>query len=289
MTRASVSEGRYVIETSDDGVICRSTHRLPFEPKGWLSFMRSDVAEALRALPRPSSHLYARYSSEVAGLADAENVLFYNVGGSAFTGLASSSVTFERSFSTAGDLPHEARYSTLTGSSPHWAQDATIAEWEMPLSTTRWNTPELRVENLWLQMKRARVLGSGAIPAGGYGLRIILDGPAGPSLALMPSVKRLFDGVISGLHSYVGIRLDDVSDRLSSRLALEPDEISNLLADERLAPLGKREVVWPFGMWVQWNPADDQCLQGILEREFTASTWRLRARLYTLSAREDDK
>ncbi|MGE0688932.1 MAG: hypothetical protein AB7P33_19495 [Dehalococcoidia bacterium] len=289
MTKASVSEGRYVIATSDDNVTCLSTHRLPFEPKGWLRSMRSDLAEALRALPRPSSHLYARYSSRVTGLADAENVLFYNVGASAFTGLATSPVTFGRSFSKMSDLPHEALYSTLPDWISYWMPEVIIADWEMPLSTTRWGTPELKVEHLWLQMKRARVLGAGAIPAGGYGLRITLNGPAGRSLALMPSVKRLFDGVISGLHSYVGARLVDVSSRLSSRLALEPEEASNLLTDERLAPLGKREVVWPFGTWVQWNPADGQCMQGILEREFTSSVWQLRAKLYTLSAREGDK
>jgi hypothetical protein len=249
--------------------------------------MRDELAAELKRLPRPSSQLYARYTSAVTGLADAENILFYNVGAGAFTDLDPRLVIFERSFASLNDeLPHCVQYSISTPALC-WGPSRVLAEWTMPLPVASMGWPDLRVESLWLQVKKSGVAGFRTVPPDRYGLHLVMEAPAGSQPGLMPSIKRLFDGVISGLHCYTGSRLIEVSSRLSSRLSVRSEEISSYLVNEMLAPLGKREVVWPFGAWVQWNPADEHCVQGVLERGISLDGWNLTCRVYEVAGKKD--
>ncbi|MDQ6840198.1 MAG: hypothetical protein M3137_18165, partial [Actinomycetota bacterium] len=87
----------YLVRGSASVVAAWSTRRLPFEPKGWLLDLRSDLREAIRHLS-PSGALHASYTSPDRSFSDLENVLFYNVGGAAFSPLGLQTLSFERSF-----------------------------------------------------------------------------------------------------------------------------------------------------------------------------------------------
>jgi hypothetical protein len=75
-----------------------SIKRLPFEPKGWLKEMGDDLRLALKKMRRQdNSILYGSYRTLTNDADyDIENILFYNVGSSAFSHLHVKSICFEK-------------------------------------------------------------------------------------------------------------------------------------------------------------------------------------------------
>jgi hypothetical protein len=253
--------------------------------------MRADLAVSLSGL-QPSGRLYACYSSEDRFPCDAENILFYNVGPSRFAALATQSLSFERTFSTptlsasGAAYPHHILYTTRENAAMHWAKDELIAEWWTRLLPKARGTPSFNVEAVWLQMTRATGKVHGASALSTYGLRVEIVSPRGVGLSLASLVKRVFDGVISGLHTYSGSRQAVVSERLAPYVGLPASDVATLLTQDRLAVLGPREVVWPYRNGVQWNPADDRCLQGVfLSSASDADEWLLKGEIYSLTSR----
>ena len=95
-----------------------SSKRLPFEPKGWLSDMRSSLIEAISQMEiSDDSFLRATYHSDVLELCDLENILLYNVGIGKFKKLCQQGFLLERSFQSGPyppggfkNYPHYQRY-----------------------------------------------------------------------------------------------------------------------------------------------------------------------------------
>jgi hypothetical protein len=78
-------------------------------------------------------------------------------------------------------------------------------------------------------------------------------------------VKTVFDGIISALHFHNRqLTLQEVSERIATRLGLGPDEVASLLSDPSTAVLGGRNLVWRRADGVQWGPADERCVAGEL-------------------------
>src|SRR5947207_836964 len=67
----------YQVTSSDKAVQVWSAVRPPFEPKGWLMDLRSEIRNALVRLSRPTDRLYSHYASSQAGLCDVQHILFY--------------------------------------------------------------------------------------------------------------------------------------------------------------------------------------------------------------------
>ena len=148
----------------------------------------------MKGLPRPRASLWA-LSSEVAGFCDAENILFYNIGAAAFSGLGLQSIIFERSFDASADLTHAMAYSTNERPTLWWHAEQTV-EVDVPLLMTSRGSPDLRRESVWLQIEHSGVT-AGAYPLRtGYGLSLTLEGPNTIRFALMPSLKMVFDGAV---------------------------------------------------------------------------------------------
>ncbi len=87
-------------------------------------------------------------------------------------------------------------------------------------------------------------------------------------------VKVLVDGVVSALHTHDASQLAPISERLGRRLRTSPAEVAALLSANPSGVLGERRLVWPFGDFVQWNPADD----AIVHLQMTTSpsaAWQL--------------
>jgi hypothetical protein len=87
----------YLVRDSTSVVEAWSTRRLSYEPKGWQVDLRSELRRAIRGLS-PSPALHATCTSPDRAFSDLENVLFYNVGGIAFSPLGLQTLGFERRF-----------------------------------------------------------------------------------------------------------------------------------------------------------------------------------------------
>ena len=276
----------YSVTANSDTVEVWSSVRPPFEPKGWLVDLRADVKKAVAGLSDTGLPLYARYSSAVTGLCDVENVLFYNLGKSTFSRLAKRGLVFERAFSLSSnppssDLEHHLLYSQRPTSS-FWRQKF-ITEWSITLSDTATPRPRFDVASIWDRLKVVDGIYPSRVVASVYGLNLVIHAPPAASLNLPAIVKSLFDGVISSFHVYSGTKLDEVSRRIGIHLGKEPGLIKEQLLDDRMAILGPRDLVWPFGtLGVQWNPADDLCVKGELSRQDSDTGWKLSGAFFEL-------
>lgn len=231
--------------------------------------------------------LYGCYSSADDALCDAENILFYNVGASSLAGLGQTSIVFERRFQSESIHRHSMRYSIEPHTSHHWQPDQTVARWSIPMPLSPSGTPAVEVASIWYRVKQASIVRQAAMSEAVYGLTLLVVGPESKQFVLMPALKRLFDGVISGLHAYRGHRLDEVSRRLGVLLTSDVAKVRSLLAKEDGAVLGPREVLWPFRMGIQWNPADDHCVHGELRRVPGGNDWRLDCHIFTVRPNDE--
>jgi hypothetical protein len=89
----------YVISSSSSLVEAWSAKRLPFEPKGWLRELKTEIGEAVRKLEVTDGELlHAVYASDARDPCDVENVLLYNVGVGCFRGAGHNGIRIERAF-----------------------------------------------------------------------------------------------------------------------------------------------------------------------------------------------
>ena len=271
------SSDRFRIIGSQEGhrsVEFWSVKRLPFEPDGWIKTARGELREAIGKLPLQAGEiLHAVYRSEERSFADVENILFYNVGTGRFAGLTSQGLRFERSFIAPpphSSMPKDSslHYHWYAPSLPgetyaHWARGETLASWSVPSVPLR---PTPSAGDVWLGMKEAPSVTTSEIsePLDYFGLTVRVFLPAGATLNLTNLVKPLFDGIIAGMHSHDGSKLDEVARRLATSLNAEPAHIRTALMDSRNAVLGKRRLLYPRGTGIQWNPADDLLVAGEL-------------------------
>ncbi|GFG99777.1 hypothetical protein [Mycolicibacterium hippocampi] len=140
---------QYKVQSVAGAVELWSTVRLPFEPRGWLIDMRDELRRNLQGLAYASSgRLHALYcAADDGALVDTENVLLYNVGGTALRPLMASEVTFERRYQVPSPPPeaglpdsaalHYHRYSDASGTPPeHWRPGRQIgALFEVPVDS----------------------------------------------------------------------------------------------------------------------------------------------------------
>jgi len=88
----------YFVNASDGVVEAWSSTRLQFPPRGWQRDFRAILRSAISALRGTELPLNAQYRSAVREHCDTENILFYNVGTSAFAAAAAAGVHFERGY-----------------------------------------------------------------------------------------------------------------------------------------------------------------------------------------------
>ena len=274
-----------------------SSRRLPFEPKGWLKQVRSELRDAIRTLPvQPHEVLQATYTSSEDAFVDVENVLFYNVGTGCFAEASRSGLRFERVFAQPPAPPrqlngtnlHHHRYEPGTPGQGfrHWVRRNTLASWAMPSIPLR---PQPSAALVWLAMKDSgrittdRKRGS----ADCFGMTVRVHAPRSQALNLTAVVKPLLDGIIAGLHSHDGSLIDGVATRLATKLATDPKTIKRALMDTRNDVLGKRRLVHTWRDSVQWNPADDQLVAAevLIDTVADGRHWVVSGELYEVEGR----
>ena len=86
----------YEVHADEHAVDGWASQLLPYQTKGSMRGYRTDLRAGLARLRAPCPALYCSYSSPDSARCDVENVLFYNVGLSAFTHLDVAEVVAER-------------------------------------------------------------------------------------------------------------------------------------------------------------------------------------------------
>lgn len=224
--------------------------RLKFDHRpDWMNRFRAELRSRIRALNGASGLLHGVYASTQPGFADAENVLFYNVGEGTFKHLAQRGMRFERSFQSAGAVyPHHNSYQLTDSACFHcWEPVQELVSFvDVPLP------PRPKLKHAWLALQTAATVQvrAGLEPGQAFGLSLKITTPEPVNLAAW--IKPLFDGVICAFHRYDG---PDIHETLAREIGVSPPQARALLASDRLNVLGARRVVYPRGSGVQWNPA----------------------------------
>ena len=246
-----------------------SSKRLPFEPKGWLSDMRSSLIEAISQMEiSDDSFLRATYHSDVLELCDLENILLYNVGIGKFKKLCQQGFLLERSFQSGPyppggfkNYPHYQRYEvTSPRQIPiYWDVGKMLASWK-DISLVKL-TSDTKPHEYWKAMKENDVTILTDEAYGGYfGLDIQITMPKRKGFNLVAVVKPMLDGIIAAFHVHRGDQTELVSDRLARVLSVDTSFITKLFLDGSYGVLGERALLHQFQNNVQWNPADDKCV-----------------------------
>lgn len=182
-----------------------SVERLRFDTAGWQVRFRADLRTAVRALVgSPDRSLACAYESASQDLGAAEDVLFYDVGVSAFTGIEVGGVIFERSILAplpspvplAGRAEHYHRYEVTTHREPaYWSPGPPVAAFvSAPVPA-----PATAVEvAAAVERGDVRAIRSAA-PGSWLCLRATVTLPGGNRAALYESMKPLLDGLLAAL------------------------------------------------------------------------------------------
>jgi hypothetical protein len=249
-----------------------STVRLPFEPRGWLIDMRDELRrELLTLLSRGSSgRLHAVYcAADDGALVDTENVLLYNVGGTALRPLMANAVMFEHRYEVP-PIPREA--GLIDGQARHYhcyrhAPDASPEYWTPGRTLGAFSyVPTDRVDKpapVWNAIREcaAPPPETASAPTRFIISAQITDTRPRPVDSVASIVKPALDGIISAYHSHQGSDGVEEARRLEAAGIGTAETLRNHLLNQRWAALGARRLVKPFGATgVQWNPADEFCV-----------------------------
>jgi len=181
-----------------------SHRRLPFEPKGELKEMRTDLADALRVLRCGRGKLlHATYASGVGDPCDAENILFYNVGAATFAHTCSRGLRFERVFAEPPLAPwplpksplHYQSYcpADISADFQHWRRGTVVGRWNLEVPSFDTLKSASRV---WYLMKsQSALVETGSAPElPSFGLSVTIGASEGhrlnPPTLITPPTQR---------------------------------------------------------------------------------------------------
>jgi hypothetical protein len=288
----------YIVQSSADVVQMWSTVRLPFEPRGWLIDMRTDLRRALQDLSRTSAgRLHAVYSAADDGaLVDTENVLLYNVGGTALRPLMTRAVTFERSYQVPPQPPgpvlgdgqtlHYHRYSEVSDNSfEFWKPGRPMAAFaNVPVELVTKPAPVWKAIRDYAEPPAETATAPTRFL---INVQITDTRESSPADSVASIVKPALDGIISAYHSHAGSDGVVEAQRLEQAGIGTAATLQTQLLDRRWAALGARQLVKPFReTGVQWNPADDFCVAAQVtlstdkaDKDQHPARWRLTAEL----------
>jgi hypothetical protein len=284
----------YYVRSQDSIVETWSLKGLSFEAKGWQRKWKDELKASLLELP--GSFLAARYDSPIRDYpCDAENILFYNVGG-AFATSTQDGLRFERLFSRQpcpvelnGPADHYHRYVIASPQEPFdgWEESKLLAEFtgiELP-----WLKFDSNPALVWFPLRQRGVDRRGTTAAEApFALRLRLEVPAGASAAAALA-KCLFDGAIAGLQAHNGWRNGEIARWMSERFGFDPKEVERLLADRSDAVLSTRCLFNKHGAGFQWAPDDHLYVGGelVVLRSQSTNTqgFRLEGKAYAVTPR----
>lgn len=244
-----------------------------------------------RMRPQNSEILFAQYAEdgEANRFFDLENMLFYNLGLSAFGDCAAHGI----SFSALPDKSALCRQNgiknrkcvycyqclPLSAAEANFAGLPLMAAWrDVPLNRHEANAPA----KYWKALRSARdqvtVPDNAGPPISGcFALKIELYLPV--QIKLANTIKPLLDGVICAFHGENDRCLDCLTD-FCTRQHCEELSIPNQFP----CILGEREWIRPYrnGRSFLWNPADELCKLALVTISYSAETPSFSGKIYDL-------
>jgi len=270
----------YRIVNSESSVEYWSSHRPSFFVKDWRAVAQRELATSVRALDAgPIGAISALYDSADRSLADAENVLIYNLWPFGLNRLATRTIRFERAFSDnpgAGATVPQAPYYSRYRVDPAGADFDAWRRGEALLTFTDVRLPSkmpTRCSPIWWAIK-----GSASLKAWLPGRRLEEFGVAlkmrtpSAGAGIKPGViKVLFDGAIaaSAFDDTAMTRAD--LGHLAAQVGAPLDQVRARLGDEQMSPLGGLLMARRGGSGLQLSPPDDYCVAGELVVEVDPS------------------
>ncbi len=267
-----------LIRTSEDGAVMEawSSERLKFDNLNSQQLAyRSSLRATLQKMPiRSRTIVHGVYQSADKSKCDAENILFFNVGATAFGISAQHGLSFERIF-TKPRIPdkigtcndgHFVRYE-IRDPAAKWCGWSKPKTGDLANIEISWDRDAILLSPSWWwhQLHNTENCTLHALNyAGSFSLSIILEVPAGFMPRPINLIKPLFDGVISAFQCHNGKDLEPCAERLGKQLSVSQNEIASQLIRQDRMVLGKIRLLWLRGKSVQWNPADDRCVCGKL-------------------------
>lgn len=252
-----------------------SRSRLPFEPKGEDLEMRGELRRALHTLQGgPGKGLRATLYSPPpprGQVLDAENVLFYNVGTSAFVNAGTNGLAWEWRqgpfiHSERRDWIHHHRYEVAPINQPwsHFFASRSLLRWNAVECSTL--SSDTKPAKLWLEFVESThwTVVDSVQPGRPLGLRLTLEGP----VENLPGiVKPLVDGVVAALYQHDGSDLSRIIPVLCAQTSATSARVEQALMNASKSVLGRRRLLWPRANGVQWNPGDDACIAVAIQRQ----------------------
>lgn len=262
----------------------------------WQCELRDEIRSRCGQLvPSAGEVLHATYYGSKYPNADVENLVLYNI--DSFRVAGSNGIRFEHGL----DLPPAPDHSGYRFAYRYAlaAHTDTFANWQpgRTLAAFDWIdlgdfAGEKKLAQVWLALARAynaKEVDADA-PASGVETPFAVRVQIRPPLARKPVwgglVKPVFDGLISAFQAHTDMTvLPHVVEQLAKVLPAAPAEIEQHLLDQRRSVFGVvPRLVKPFGVGVQWDPADHWCVAGeLLAADPTGSRWAIKGELVEVS------
>jgi hypothetical protein len=286
----------YHLTRDDAGVEYWSSHRLAFDPRDWRAGAQRELATAVRELPVGRDEILAAvFASQDRSLADAENVLLYNLWPFGLSRVPGKGVRFERSFSVPNVLeaiPASAiygnRYSPAGTATSFaiWQPSSVVLSFDDVALPSRMPS---RCSPIWWAVKNSISLLAGppVRRLQAFGVALTLTLPRLPRGIPPPWVKVLFGGAIAAaaFDDTASVRPDlaEIAEQVGGQLEV----VRHHLSDESSAPLGGLHMARRGGGGLQLSPPDDYCVAGqLLLQEDNVSAPRLSGRIFEVKSVE---
>jgi hypothetical protein len=286
---------------ADDGqrrVRLWSNSYIPFErltDDQWAA--REALRRAVRSLAAgPDEILHASYAGPKPANMDVENLVLYNIDGTA-SGCFQDGVRHGTRFEIAGELhgnPPSGRRFARSYQYGLTTPDSDLSHWRRGRPLASLAEADLggfksakRLEQVWFAIHQAEVepIGQRISPTERFAVFLTLSHPDTKSVgANAELVKALIDGAVAAFQVHDDIEsVDEIAARLARILGKPADLIKQMLLDAMRAVLGPDRLVYLRGAGVQWNPADHLCVAGqVLCRPVAGTAWTLSGEIHAV-------
>jgi hypothetical protein len=280
--------GRAVVEAWSDDYI-----QFPPRPVWQNRRVTAIKARCQQLEPLAGQLLHATFFGAKPGNADVENLALYNVDSFATSGR--NGIRFEQGAATppapdGAEYPFCYRYALAprSGTFDSWQHGKTLAWFDW--TDLGASAGETKATYVWLSLARGEVevVAPTCAPDTPFAVKVQVRQAHGRQRVWGGNLmKGIFDGVVSAFQAHTDIAiLPIVVERIAIKLHADPEEIEELLVDQRRAVLGVvPQLVKPHHeAGIQWNPGDHWCVAGeLLAAEPVDSRWRIKGELVELS------
>jgi hypothetical protein len=237
-----------------------SNYRIPFEPKGIEKEFKNSLRNELSKLKLSNNEmLFATFKNSNNNFFDVENILFYNIGASAFRGISANGIMVEYPEETFQSMQGSNQYEyTLINKDDYCSYfiDETACKFEFEVDNINTNT---KAHNYWYAFHNGKVdIHSNVnINSDYFGIDIQIYTPQ-PFYNLSSLIKPMLDGIISALH--YELNFDETGiERLAYKLSQKTINILDLFKKKPYSILGSRNILQSYRSGVKWNPQDERC------------------------------